>query len=136
MRQVTAGIRTTIALQILGQDGRPLLPDLYEPRLTNCTGQCMVFTGMECVDQAWVAQEWTCELVGDEDVAGFGNRVLTKPQRPKNPRNQLPCRLAMACSVPMAIMRAQELLAAKLSSVHTSSADSRMRSCSSATSIE
>lgn len=70
-RQVTAGIRTTIALQALGQDGRPLLPDLYDPKLTSCSGRCMVFVGMEYVGQAWVAQEWTCEMMNDEDVAGF-----------------------------------------------------------------
>ncbi|WP_291012947.1 hypothetical protein [Hydrogenophaga sp.] len=68
---INAGIRTTVSLQLLGRDGRPLLPDLCDSKLSGCSSHSMFFVGMECVDQAWVAQEWTCEWVGDEDVAGF-----------------------------------------------------------------
>lgn len=35
---------------------------LYEPKIARLGAGVIVFTGLECVDRAWYAQEWSCDL--------------------------------------------------------------------------
>jgi hypothetical protein len=43
---------------------RPLLPELYEPVLTNVGNGVLVLRGFERDREAAMVQEWRCELVG------------------------------------------------------------------------
>jgi hypothetical protein len=43
---------------------RPLLPELYEPVLTNVGNGVLVLRGFERDREAGMVQEWRCELVG------------------------------------------------------------------------
>jgi len=43
---------------------RPLLPELYEPVLTNIGNRLLVLRGFEREGEAATVQEWRCELAG------------------------------------------------------------------------
>ena len=45
-------------------DLEPHGPTLYEPRLVAVLGNELRFVGLEKHDQAWVLQEWNCEILG------------------------------------------------------------------------
>jgi hypothetical protein len=48
-------------LQLLGADRR--WPNLYEPRLVALSAREFGFIGFERHGQAWVLQQWDCELL-------------------------------------------------------------------------
>lgn len=51
--------RTVAVLEVLGdRSGRKL----YEPKISRLGAGTIVFTGLECIDRAWYAQEWSCDL--------------------------------------------------------------------------
>jgi hypothetical protein len=43
---------------------KPLLPDLYEPVLTNLGNGVLVLRGFEREGEAATVQEWRCQIVG------------------------------------------------------------------------
>lgn len=58
---VTAHGRKVQALQLLGADRD--CPRLFEPRLVDLSTNILRFVGFERLDDAWVMQEWECELL-------------------------------------------------------------------------
>lgn len=48
-------------LQLLGADRQ--WPNLYEPRLIGLDGGGLAFIGFERCGNAWVLQQWDCELL-------------------------------------------------------------------------
>jgi hypothetical protein len=52
--------RRVAVLQLLGADC--VFPNLYDPKLTDMSGNVMRFIGYEPADHAWHMQEWVCEL--------------------------------------------------------------------------
>jgi hypothetical protein len=48
-------------LQLLGADR--IWPNLYEPRLVSLSANEFAFLGFERHGEAWVMQQWDCELV-------------------------------------------------------------------------
>jgi len=56
---VTTGGRKVQTLQVLGAD----CPRLFEPRLVALSTNVMRFIGFERTGDAWVMQEWECELL-------------------------------------------------------------------------
>jgi len=48
-------------LQLLSADRQ--WPNLYEPRLVALSAREFAFIGLERHDQAWVLQQWDCELL-------------------------------------------------------------------------
>jgi hypothetical protein len=57
----TARNRKVAVLQLIGADRA--WPSLYEPRLVDLAANRMRFVGHEKAGEAWVVQEWICELV-------------------------------------------------------------------------
>ena len=58
----TAEGRKVPMLQLLGCD-RAAWPSLFEPRLAHLSGREFGFLGYERCDDAWVLQQWDCELI-------------------------------------------------------------------------
>jgi hypothetical protein len=58
---VTANGRKVQALQLLGADKD--CPRLFEPRLVALSTSVMRFVGFERAEEAWVMQEWECEVL-------------------------------------------------------------------------
>jgi hypothetical protein len=48
-------------LQLLGADRQ--WPNLYEPRLVDLSANRLRFVGHERAGEAWVVQEWICDVV-------------------------------------------------------------------------
>jgi hypothetical protein len=48
-------------LQLLGADRQ--WPNLYEPRLVSLSARQFAFLGFERHGEAWVMQQWDCELL-------------------------------------------------------------------------
>lgn len=61
LSHVTADGRKVAALQLLAADRQ--FPRLFEPRLVALSANQVRFIGFERVDNAWVMQEWDCELL-------------------------------------------------------------------------
>ncbi len=59
---ITANGRKIQALQLLSADRE--CPRLFEPRLVALSADVMRFVGFERNADAWVMQEWECELIG------------------------------------------------------------------------
>lgn len=57
----TADSRRVAVLQLLGADRQ--WPSLFEPRLRTLSGTEFGFIGLERHEQAWVLQQWDCELL-------------------------------------------------------------------------
>ena len=53
--------RRVAVLQLLGAERK--FPNLYDPKLIELSATQMRFVGSEPVDNAWVMQEWICELL-------------------------------------------------------------------------
>lgn len=58
---VTATGHKVAALQLLGADRE--CPRLFDPRLVALSSNVLRFVGFERSDEAWVMQEWECEVV-------------------------------------------------------------------------
>lgn len=56
----TSGNRRVPVLQLLSAERE--FPNLYDPKLVDLSGITLRFIGYEQVDNAWVMQEWVCEL--------------------------------------------------------------------------
>lgn len=50
--------RTVPVLRILGQEGRVL----FDPKVISVCAGTIVFAGLERIDHAWYAQEWSCDV--------------------------------------------------------------------------
>lgn len=61
LTQVTARGRRVDALQLLSADRD--CPRLFEPVLVALSTNVMRFVGFERLEDAWVMQEWECELL-------------------------------------------------------------------------
>lgn len=61
LTHLTADGRKIAALQLLGADRQ--WPRLFEPRLAALSATQMRFIGYERVENAWVMQEWDCEVL-------------------------------------------------------------------------
>jgi hypothetical protein len=61
LSQVTANGRKVHCLQLLGADRA--CPRLFEPRLVALSTNIIRFVGFERTEDAWVMQEWECELL-------------------------------------------------------------------------
>lgn len=51
--------RTVPVLRVLGAHSNRLL---FDPKVVNIIAGTIVFAGLERVDRAWYAQEWSCEV--------------------------------------------------------------------------
>lgn len=58
---ITANGHKVQALQLLSADRD--CPRLFEPRLVALSANVLRFVGFERLDDAWVMQEWECELL-------------------------------------------------------------------------
>jgi hypothetical protein len=56
--------RRIAVLQLLGADRQ--WPNLYDPKLVDLSADRMRFVGHERAGNAWVVQEWICDLVQQE----------------------------------------------------------------------
>lgn len=54
--------RRVAVLQLIAADRQ--WPSLYDPKLVDLSANRMRFVGSERVGNAWVVQEWICEMVG------------------------------------------------------------------------
>lgn len=54
--------RRVAVLQLIAADRK--WPNLYDPRLVDLSANRMRFVGSERVGNAWVVQEWVCEVLG------------------------------------------------------------------------
>jgi hypothetical protein len=57
----TSRNRRVAMLQLLSADKQ--WPNLYDPKLVDLSANRLRFVGIERVGNAWVVQEWICELV-------------------------------------------------------------------------
>jgi hypothetical protein len=57
----TSRNRRVAVLQLLSADKQ--WPNLYDPKLVDLSANRLRFVGIERVGNAWVVQEWICELV-------------------------------------------------------------------------
>jgi hypothetical protein len=53
--------RRVAVLQLLGAERQ--WPNLYDPRLVDLSAGRMRFVGWEKAGEAWVVQEWVCEVL-------------------------------------------------------------------------